>query len=75
MDLAGAPKSPATPSQSCLTFSTAKEKTTNLPQSHERNVLEQSMRTINVHLHHWLTNTPGASSRSIHKPEAAGTAG
>ena len=73
MDLAGAPKSPATPCKSCLTHSTARRKTTNLPvirgeehfgAEHEENQCWYS----------WLTNTPGASSSSINKAEAAATA-
>lgn len=73
MDLAGAPKSPAMPCNSCLTYSTVTEKTTNLPVI-KREGHFGAEHEENQCLYSWLTNTPGAISSSIHKLEAAATA-
>lgn len=73
MDLAGAPKSPAMPCNSCLIYSTVTEKTTNLPVIKGEEHFEAEHEE-NQCLYSWLPNTLGAISGSIHKPEAVATA-
>lgn len=77
MNLAGAPKSPATPFKSCLTYNmmttTTKKTTTNLPVIKGEEHFGAEYEENQCHSS-WLTNTPGASLSSIHKSEAAATA-